>query len=107
MTMAYQIIVDAEVLDENIKISIVDVCETCNISEDTLLEMMEYGLFHHQNMHLKMIHVDHKSFDRIRSACRLQHDLDINLPGVVLILELLDELDQARQELSILQHHVK
>ena len=94
-------------LDENVKISFIDVCQKCEISEDVLLEMIEQGLFNHQARHSKSIQVDHKSLVRIQSARRLQQDLGINLPGAVLVLELLDELEQIQNELNILQHHVR
>ena len=101
-----KIILAGELMDETSAVSIIEVCQICHISEDVFLEMIEHGLFKHQSMHLKTIHVDYKTLGRIQSVCRIQHDLGINLPGAVLVLELLDELEQVRNELSILQHHV-
>ena len=90
-------------MDEHMTFSIVEVCQKCNISEEMLLEMLEHGL----GRHLKTLHVDEKTLGRIESASRIQHDLGVNVPGVVLVLELLDELEQLRNELNILQHHVR
>ena len=39
-------------------------------------------------------------YGRARTALRLQRDLEINLPGVALALELLEELDRLRRELA-------
>lgn len=94
-------------LDEGTKMSFIDVCQTCDISEELLFEMIEHGLFTHQIIDYKDVQVEQKSLARIQAARRLQQDLDINLPGVVLVLELLDELAQIQMELTILQHHVK
>ena len=99
-------IVTGVLLDENTTISIVEVCRSCRISEDELLEMIEHGLFELKIGHPKDMGVDHNVFRRIQSARRMQHDLGINLPGVVLVLELLDELERVHNELNILQHHV-
>ncbi len=94
-------------MDEHTSITFMDICEKCNISEETLFEMVEYGLCNPQAAPVQYAHFDEKTLSRIQSACRLQHDLGINLPGVVLILELLDELEKTREELIILQRHVR
>ena len=105
--MDNQLILSGVLMDETTKISFVEVCQKCHISEDVLLDMIEHGLFHHDAQHLKNIQIDQKTLVRIQSACRLQHDLGINLPGVVLVLELLDELAQIQDEFDILQHHIR
>lgn len=103
--MADQKIVAGVILDENTTISFVEICQKCNVSEEMLLDMLEHGLFQ-STMNAKNISVDHRTLSRIQSACRLQQDLGINLPGVVLVMELLDELEQVRERLRILQRHV-
>jgi chaperone modulatory protein CbpM len=105
--MADQTIVAGVLMDENTTISFVEVCQKCNISEDMLLDMMEHGLFSSVQSRLKTLDVDRHTFVRIQSACRLQQDLGINTPGVVLVMELLDELEQVREKLNILQHHIR
>jgi chaperone modulatory protein CbpM len=37
---------------------------------------------------------------RVRTALRLQRDLEINFPGIALALELMDELDRVRGALD-------
>lgn len=105
--MADKTIVAGILMDETTTISYVEVCQRCNISEEELYEMLEHGLVSQQEMQLNKFHIDAKIVARIQSACRLQNDLGINLPGVVLALELLDELEQIKGELSILQRLVR
>ncbi len=105
--MDEQTIIAGVLMDENTTISFVEVCKKCKISEDVLLDMLEHGLLSSSKPHTKSMDIDQRMFARIQSACRLQQDLGINLPGVVLVLELLDELEQAREELLVLQHHVR
>jgi len=92
-------------MDENITISVVEVCQHCNISKEQLEDLIEQGLFT-QVTHSQDLKFDFIRFRRILSASRLQQDLGINTPGVVLVLELLDELTQIRNDLAILQRHV-
>lgn len=101
--MADQTIIAGILMDENTTISFVEVCRRCNISEEVLTDMIEHGLV---NLPQKNMDIDQHAFYRIQSACRLLQDLGINSSGVVLIMELLDELEKARAELNILQHHV-
>ncbi len=104
--MVLQTIVEGVVMDETTTIALVEVCEKYHISESVLREMIEHGLFNHQTSPSKIIHIDQQTLSRIQSAFRLQEDLELNLPGVVLVLELLEELEQVRDELIILRHHV-
>jgi chaperone modulatory protein CbpM len=40
----------------------------------------------------------------VRSALRLQRDLGVNLAGIALALDLMEELDNLRAELKKMQH---
>jgi len=40
---------------------------------------------------------------RVQTTLRLQRDLEVNLAGAVLALELLDEIKQLRQQVAFLQ----
>ncbi len=102
-----KMILTGVLMDDEGTISLVEVCQKYNLSEERLLDMMEHGLFSAHTENLKRLHVDYQTCRRIQSATRLQHDLGINLPGVVLVLELLEELEHARDELRILQRHVE
>mgnify|MGYP001114320439 CR=1 FL=1 len=44
---------------------------------------------------------------RISRAIRLQRDLSVNLPGLALALELLDEIDHQRQQLASLKQQLE
>jgi chaperone modulatory protein CbpM len=41
------------------------------------------------------------SLKRAKTAARLMHDLELNLPGVALALNLLEELDRLRSQLHL------
>lgn len=93
-------------MDEHTRVSFVEVCKTCHISEDFLIELVEHGLVKMTIKNIEQQTFDYHTICRIQSAKRLQHDLDVNTAGVVLALELLDELKHVREELAILQRHV-
>ncbi len=104
--MTEQMIITGVLIDENMTVSFVEACQKYNLSEELLMEMIEHGLVKPHTEKTKYLSFDQKTIGRIQSARRLQEDLAINLAGVVLVLELLDELEHMRSDLSILQRHV-
>lgn len=92
-------------IEESTTISFTEVCHKYNIPKELLIEMIEQGLFPNQPTELAQIALDQKALRRIESAFRLHRDLGINLPGVALALELLEEIEQLHKELGILKKH--
>ena len=94
------------IVDETTTFSIREVCAKCNISQGLLVQMVEHGLFEFNSLPKDDEQIDLKTLKRIESAFHLYHDLEINMPGISLILELKDELEQLRKQLSLLSKHV-
>ncbi len=87
-------------MDESTTLSYADLCELLHIQDDLLNELLANGLVNQtMTFNLSMV-------QRIQIAHRLQTDLGLNSPGAVLVLELLDELQALRDELSILRRHL-
>jgi chaperone modulatory protein CbpM len=42
---------------------------------------------------------------RIKTALRLQRDLEVNLAGVALVLDLLDQLKELETQMSLFEKH--
>ncbi|KGP62298.1 molecular chaperone [Legionella norrlandica] len=92
-------------IKETTKFSFGEVCKKYNIPEELFSEMVEQGLFPDQPTDPKKIALDQKDLHRLESAYRLHRDLGINLPGITLVLDLLDEMERMRRELEILKKH--
>ncbi len=100
-------VVAAELMDEDtLMISFTQVIHQYQIPEDVLIELLEHGLFSDITLPIKQLTFNPPMLKRIQSAQRLQDDLSINSPGVVLVLELHDELEALRRELDILRRFV-
>ncbi len=85
-------------------ISFKEVCHKYNIPKELLIEMLEYGIFS-STTDLEHVHLNSSDLRRMESAFRLHRDLQINLPGVALALDLLDEIADLRKELEIVHKH--
>lgn len=82
-----------------------EVCHKYHIPKKLLIELMEHGLFSNQSTQIEQLKLNQKELHRMKSAFRLHRDLGINLPGVVLAIELLEKIEQMDDELNILRKH--
>jgi chaperone modulatory protein CbpM len=87
------------IFDESAVLSLKDLSRMCSVDERHIVEFVEEGV-------LKVIEVRsgwHFSGDalrRARLAVRLQRDLELNLAGVALAVELIEEIAQLRRQLK-------
>ena len=93
-------------IDESTTFSSIEICQRYHIPETLLIEMLEHGLFSNQSSRIEDLQINIKELNKIESAFRLHQDLDINLPGVVLALELLEKIEQLDNELSVLRKYI-
>lgn len=83
-----------------------ELCQVCQISADTLQELIAYGIIHPAEMNPSEWTFDLAQLQKIKTALRLQRDLEINLAGVALVLDLLDELRELRKQAEIIERHI-
>ncbi len=101
-------VVTGVLMDEQANaVSFADICHAYHIPEDVLMELLEHGLFGHTLQSINPVDFDASMIKRIQSARRLQGDLGVNIPGVVLVLELRDALEAMRAEMDILRRHLE
>ena len=90
------------------QLTVIEVSELGGVSEGVLRQLLEQGLLREldTNAWHAQACFDATQLARVQSAARLRNDLGVNVPGVVLALELLDEINQLNQALEILKRHV-
>jgi len=94
-----------EILDESYEISMADLCQSCTVKAETVIEMVEEGLIE-PLLESKAQSIVHWRFyapsvRRVEIALRLQRDLKVNLAGASLAIELLEEIDRLTEKLNI------
>lgn len=107
--MNVQRIITGVLIDDDATLTFVDVCQKYDLTEPWLRDLLEQGIFSHIDtavIPMKQLNFDPLMVKRVLSARRLEQDLGINVPGVLLALELLDELDAIRDELDVLKRHL-
>jgi chaperone modulatory protein CbpM len=85
--------------DETAVLSLRELSRICSVDERHIVEFVEEGV-------LNVIEVRREwqftgaALRRARLAVRLQRDLELNLAGVALAVELIEEIEQLRRQLK-------
>lgn len=98
-------IITGVVIEESTTYSVTEICHKYHIPKQLMIELVEEGLFPDQTNDIEQLALNPSALRRLETAFRLHRDLEVNLPGVALALQLLDEIEQMRSELSILRKH--
>ena len=103
MAMEKNPALSGETLGEDEEISLDQLCHACAQHTETVVAMVEEGI-------LKPVAADAThwrftvtSIRRVRTAVRLQRDLEVNLAGAALALQLMDRIERLRTKLRRLE----
>ncbi|HSN42406.1 MAG TPA: chaperone modulator CbpM [Burkholderiales bacterium] len=86
-------------LEEQTQLTLADLCHACVVREERIIELVDAGVLEPQGREPAHWRFAGASLLRARTALRLQRDLDIDLAGAALALELLDEIESLRTRL--------
>jgi len=95
-----------EPLDDSAPCSLRELCVTFVIEESVVIEMVDIGVLIPLGDDPHSWKFGAGALLRLQRARRLQRDLEINLAGVAVALDLLDELEGARQRVKTLEQHL-
>lgn len=82
----------AELLEEDMELSLAELCQACRVPAEQIVELVGEGIIEpigHGQRHWRFRAI---SVRRARCALRLQQDLGVNVAGAALALDLLEEL---------------
>ena len=92
----------AVVLDETTELTLAEICQACEINAEVVIEMVYEGIAVPRGETPSAWLFTGPDLPRLQRALRLQRDLQLNLPGVALALDLLDEIETLRARLRVL-----
>jgi len=98
--MADRNLVRVQVLDEHVELGLTEVCHVCETRLETVVEMVREGIVAPVDTSGQEWRFTGASVTRIRTTLRLQRDLDVNLAGAALALDLLEEIASLRRRLG-------
>ncbi len=100
-------LLSGNIIEEEQTFTLAELCRCCALSAEQLLVMIEDGVVEplQPRVNYTRWQFPGDSILRIQAALRLQRDLNVNLAGAVLALELLDEIKSLRQSIAFLQRN--
>jgi chaperone modulatory protein CbpM len=87
------------IFDQSAILSIKDLSRMCQVDERHIVEFVEEGVLNVVEVSSEW-HFTGDALRRARLAVRLERDLELNLAGVALALDLIEELQRLRRELG-------
>ena len=79
-------------------------CRACGAHADWIISLVEESIIEPQGKEMRLWRFSGASLVRARSARRLQHDLGVNLAGIALALDLMEDLERLRTQMKTLSH---
>ncbi|MGH8274847.1 MAG: chaperone modulator CbpM [Gammaproteobacteria bacterium] len=104
MTQKSASIVTGIVLDEETELGLDELARACAVRSEWVVALVEEGVIEPAGEAREYWRFAGHSLARARTAARLAHDLEINLAGIALALDLMDELESLRARLHELDN---
>ena len=93
-------LLEATVMDDSVQLTLADLCRACAVDAEQVIELVEVGLVDPCGRGVPEWRFTGPTLYRVRTALRLQQDLQVNASGAALALELLDEIKRLRRMLD-------
>lgn len=89
-----------EVLEEDVELTLAELCRSCRLPAERVLELVDEGVVEPLGRDPARWRFRGVSVRRVRCALRLERDLGVNPAGAALALELLEELETLRARVN-------
>ena len=94
---------ESEIVAASTTITLDELCSCCSVDADWIVELIEYGAIEPAGQSRSDWQFAQLTLVRVAKAKRLERDLALNMSGVALALDLLDEIEDLRMRLKALE----
>ena len=90
------------ILDENCIFTLEELSTSCAVKTEYIMELIDEGIVEPTEQQRDQQHwtFTGQSLLRVRKTQRLQQDLGVNLAGVALVLDMMEEIERLRERLQ-------
>ena len=92
MSKADQQLPQEQIVEEGIHLTLMELCHACNASEEHVIAWVYEGVLEPSGETPQEWRFEGQSLRRARLAWSLTRDLEVNLPGLALAMDLLDNI---------------
>lgn len=93
----------AVIVEEQFELGLDELGRACRCSRETLVTLVHEGVLAPANPDSADWRFDAEAFKRARRAARLMQELELNLPGVAVALDLLERIDELNRRMAALE----
>ncbi len=93
-------ITEISIVEDEVHMSIIELCHSINIEQEDLVAWVQEGILNPIGNSPEDWRFSGDALSRAKKALRLSRDLEINTPGVAMVLDLLDEISELRKRLE-------
>ena len=101
MTQTHITWIEGSIVEHDVHMTIVELAQATQTPEDLIMAWVSEGVLSPAGGSPQDWRFSGNSLKRAKTAARLMHDLELNLPGVALAINLLEELDLLRSQLHL------
>jgi len=93
-------ILSGHIIENETRLTLRQLCDACAVHAEYIMELVDEGFIEPSGVEKSHWCFSGGSLQRVQKAKRLQQDLGINLAGVALAVELIDEIERLRAQLN-------
>lgn len=93
--------VTGAILEEDVQLSLGELSKACSVHAEFIMELVEEGIIEPVDPRTSHWIFTGSTLKRVRAVVNLQRDLGVNLAGVALVLDLIQEIERMRARLTI------
>lgn len=97
----HPVFTSGELIEDDAIVTLAELCSRCGVTAETIVTLVDEGVLEPHGRTRTQWTFAVTSVHRAWTAIRLQRDLDVNLSGVALALELLDRIEALEARLRI------
>ena len=98
MTNSTTGVIHGALLDERTVLTLGEVCLSCGVHAEYVIELVAEGALDPRGEHMSEWRFSGRCLKRVRTAAHLQRDLGVNVAGVALALDLLEEIEALQRQ---------
>ncbi|PPD49177.1 MAG: MerR family transcriptional regulator [Methylobacter sp.] len=86
---------------EDDTLTLEQLCNACGAPTDWVISLVDESIIEPDGEEVHSWRFSGDSLVRVRSALSLERDLGVNLPGIALALDLMEELERLRAQIKV------
>jgi chaperone modulatory protein CbpM len=102
----HQLVIASFNIEANPELTLDELCSACNVTPEFVEQLVEYGIIELDNEPIETHRFEPEHLRRVRTIVHLQRDLEVNLPGAAVVIDLMDEIEEMRAKIEMMERHL-